>query len=213
MTTGIGRNVRVEIATTFGTAKTVTAVTLASPGVATSTAHAMTNGTLGYWTVSAGMVQLDGQATRVYNQSVNAFDLQGLNTTNFSAFTAGTFTPATAFGTLAEAIGYNIGGGQPDTLDDTKLTDVIKQEVNGLLPSDTVQFDLLSQTFNSTVMQSIEDASIAGTYLVWRVTLQDGSVRVFRGTPSRPGESLQRSQLATGSFQVKVKGFALRGAA
>ena len=111
MTTGIGRNVRVEIATTFGTAKTVTAVTLASPGVATSTAHAMTNGTLGYWTVSAGMVQLDGQATRVYNQSVNAFDLQGLNTTNFSAFTAGTFTPATAFGTLAEAIGYNIGGG------------------------------------------------------------------------------------------------------
>lgn len=213
MTTVVGRNVKLEIATTFGAAKTVTAVTLASPGVATSTAHAMSNGTIGYWTVAAGMVQLDGQATRVYNQSVNAFDLQGLNTATFSAFTAGTFTPATAFGTLSEAIGYSIGGGQPDTLDDTKLLDVVKQEVLGLLPSDTVQIDLLSQTFNSTVMQTIEDASIAGTYLVWRLTLQDGSVRVFRGTPSRPGESLQRSQLATGSFQIKVKGFALRGAA
>lgn len=213
MTTVVGRNVKLEIATTFGAAKTVTAVTLASPGVATSATHAMTNGTIGYWTVAAGMVQLDGQATRVYNQSTNNFDLQGLNTASFSAFTAGTFTPATAFGTLSEAIGYSIGGGQPDTLDDTKLLDVVKQEVLGLLPSDTVQIDLLSQTFNSTVMQTIEDASIAGTYLVWRLTLQDGSVRVFRGTPSRPGESLQRSQLATGSFQIKVKGFALRGAA
>lgn len=213
MTTVVGRNVKLEIATTFGTAKTVTAVTLASPGVATSTAHAMANGTIGYWTVAAGMVQLDGQATRVYNQAANTFELQGLNTATFSAFTAGTFTPATAFGTLSEAIGYSIGGGQPDTLDDTKLLDVVKQEVLGLLPSDTVQIDLLSQTFNSTVMQTIEDASIAGTYITWRLTLQDGSVRVFRGTPSRPGESLQRSQLATGSFQIKVKGFALRGAA
>ena len=145
--------------------------------------------------------------------TTNSFELQGLNTATSSAFTAGTFTPATAFGTLSEAIGYSIGGGQPDTLDDTKLLDVVKQEVLGLLPSDTVQIDLLSQTFNSTVMQTIEDASIAGTYITWRLTLQDGSVRVFRGTPSRPGESLQRSQLATGSFQIKVKGFALRGAA
>jgi len=213
MTTVVGRNVKLEIATAFSTAKTVTAVTLASPGVATSTAHAMANGAVGYWTVSAGMVQLDGQATRVYNQAANTFELQGLNTATFSAFTAGTFTPASTFGTLSEAIGYSIGGGQPDTLDDTKLLDVVKQEVLGLLPSDTVQIDLLSQTFNSAVMQAIEDASIAGTYLVWRLTLQDGSVRVFRGTPSRPGESLQRSQLATGSFQIKVKGFALRGAA
>ena len=213
MTTTVGRNVKLEVALTFSAAKTVTAVTLASPGVATSAAHGLANGTVGYWTVTGGMPQLDGQATRVYNQATNAFDLQGLNTANFSAFTAGTFTPVATWGTLAEAIGYNIGGGQADTLDDTKLTDVVKQEILGLLPSDTVQVDLLSQTFNTSVMQLIEDASIAGTYQVYRVTLQDGSVRVFRGTPSRPGESLSRGQLGTGSFQIKVKGFALRGAA
>jgi hypothetical protein len=213
MTTAIGRGVRLEVALTFAAAKTVTAVTLASPGVATSTAHALTNGTVGYWSVTGGMPQLDGQATRVYNQAANAFDLQGLNTAGYSAFTAGTFTPVATWGTLSEAIGYNIGGGQADTLDDTRLMDVVKQELNGLLPADTVQCDLLSQTFNSSVMQAIEDASIAQTYMVFRITLQDGSARVFRGTPSRPGESLQRGQLATGSFQIKVKGFALRGAA
>ena len=93
MTTAVGRNVKLELATAFNTAKTVTAVTLASPGVATSAAHGMSNGTVGFWTVTAGMVQLDGQATRVYNQAANAFDLQGLNTAGYSAFTAGTFTP------------------------------------------------------------------------------------------------------------------------
>lgn len=213
MTTAIGRGVRLEVALTFAAAKTVTAVTLASPGVATSAAHALANGTVGHWAVTGGMPQLDGQATRVYNQAANTFDLQGLNTAGYSAFTAGTFTPVATWGTLSEAIGYNIGGGQADTLDDTRLMDVVKQELNGLLPADTVQCDLLSQTFNSSVMQAIEDASIAQTYQVFRVTLQDGSTRVFRGTPSRPGESLQRGQLATGSFQIKVKGFALRGAA
>jgi hypothetical protein len=213
MTTAVGRNVKLEVALTFAAPKTVTAVTLASPGVATSTAHALANGTVGYWSVNGGMPQLDGQASRVYNQSANAFDLQGLNTALYSVFTAGTFIPVSLWGTLSEAIGYNIGGGQADSLDDTKLLDVVKQEIIGLLPADTVQIDLLSQTFNSSVMQLIEDASIAGTYQVYRVTLQDGSVRVFRGSPSRPGEALQRGQLATGGFQIKVKGFALRGAA
>jgi hypothetical protein len=159
-------------------------------------------------------VQLDGQATRVYNQSTNAFDLQGLNTAGYSAFSGTqTFTPASTWNTLAETIGYQIGGGSPDVLDDTKISDVIKQEIIGTLPADTVQIDLLSQTFNTTTMQQIEDASISQTNLVWRLTLQDSSVRVWRGVPSRPGESLQRQQLATGSFQVTVKGFVLRGAA
>lgn len=214
MTTAIGRNCKLELALTYATAKTVTAVTLASPGVATSTAHAMANGAVGYWVpTGGGMPQLDGQATRVYNQAANTFELQGLNTALFSAWSAGTFVPVATWGTLAEMIGYNQGGGQAADLDDTKTTDVVEQLLPGLLPADTMQIDLLSQTFNSTVMQAVEDASIAGTYMVGRITLQDGSVRVFRGIPSRPGESLTRGQLATGSFQFKVKGFCLKGAA
>jgi hypothetical protein len=214
MTTVVGRGVKIEIDLTTSTAKNVTAVTLASPGVATSTSHGMANGTVGYWAVSAGMVQLDGQATRVYNQSTNAFDLQGLNTAGYSTFSGTqTFTPVATWGTIAEAIGYQIGGGAAGDLDDTKLTDVIEQKVLGLLPADTVQIDTLSQTFNSSTVQLLEDASIQLTYKVFRITLSDGSVRVFRGIPSRPGENLQRGQLATGSFQVKVKGFVLRGAA
>lgn len=88
-----GRGVRVEIAATYGTAKTVTAVTQASPGVATSSAHGMANDTVGYFSSVGGMVQLEDQACRVKNQTANTFDLQGLNTTGYTAFTSGTFTP------------------------------------------------------------------------------------------------------------------------
>lgn len=214
MTTAIGRGVRVEIGLTNGTAKTVTAITKASPGVATSSAHAMANGTVGYFVATGGgMPQIDGQAARVYNQATNTFEVQGLNTTGYSDWATGTFIPVATWGTLAEAVGYSIGGGGADTLDDTKLMDVAKQELNGLLASDTVTLDVKSQTFDSSVMQLIQDASIAQTYLVFRITLQDGSVRVFRGQPSRPGESLQVGQLATGQISIKVKGFVLRGAA
>lgn len=214
MTTVVGRGVRLEIGLTYLAAKAVTAVTKASPGVATSTAHGLANGVIGHWQVTdGGMPQLDGQATRVAATAANTFALQGLNTTNFSTFLTGNFVPVDTWGTLAEAIGYQIGGGSTTELDDTKLIDVLEQKLPGTLAADTVQIDLLSQTYNSAVMQKIEDASLDLSYLVFRITMADGAVRVFRGTPSRPGESLQRGQLATGSFQVKVKGFALRGQA
>lgn len=215
MGTLVGRNVKLEVALTYATAKTVTAVTLGSPGVATSAAHAMANGTVGYWLpTGGGMPQLDGQATRVYNQSTNSFDLQGLNTSAFSAWATGTYVPVATWGTLSEMTNYTIGGGTADQLDDSKSLDIVKQVVFGLLPADTIQIDTLSQTVNTSVMQFIEDAAVATSYCVFRITAgQDGAVRVFRGVPSRPGESMQRGQLATGSFQVAVKGLILKGAA
>ena len=64
----------------------------------------------------------------------------------------------------------------------------------------------------STVETLLRDAARREIIPRFR-NLADGSVRVFRGIPSRPGEALQRGQLATGQLQFKVKGFALRGAA
>ena len=61
----------------------------------------MANDTVGYWDVTSGMPQLDEQATRVKNQTTNTFELQGLNTTNYSAFVAGTFTPVATWQTLS----------------------------------------------------------------------------------------------------------------
>ena len=208
-----GRGVTVEIAATYGTAKTVTAVTKASPGVATSTSHGLANDTVGYWSDVTGMSQLDGQATRVKNQSTNAFDLQGLNTTNYATFTAGTFTPVSTWATLSEATSYDIGGGAAEKLDVTRLLDITKQEEQGLLPVGTVSMNVLAQETPSAAMLLLENAVQTQGAVVVRITLASGAVRIFRGEPSLPGESVQQGQVGTGSLDFAIKGFVLKLAA
>jgi hypothetical protein len=208
-----GRGVRVEIAATYGTAKVVTAVTQAATGVATSTAHGMANDTVGYWSGVSGMAQLEGQATRVKNTATNNFDLQGLNTTNYSAYTAGTFTPVATWATMSEATSYDIGGGAADKLDATRLLDITKQEEQGLLPVSNVTLTVLAQDTPSAAMQLLESAVQTQGAVVVRITLPTGAVRVFRAEPSLPGENVQQGQLGTGTLDMAVKGFVLKLAA
>lgn len=208
-----GRGVRIEVGATFGTAINVTAVTLANPGVATATAHGQANGTVGFWTVTGGMPQLDGQATRVVATAANNFTLQGLDTTGYSAYTSGTFTPVATWASLAEATSYSIGGGATDSLDATRLIDVIRQQENGLLAAQTISINTLSQDVPSAAQVLLNSAALSGSFLTFRITLQTGAVRVFRGQVSLPGEDVQQGQLGTGSIQITTKGVVCFGAA
>ena len=208
-----GRGVRVEIAATYAAPKTVTALTLANPGVATSAAHGLANDTIGYWTITSGMAQLQGQATRVKNQATNTFELQGLDTSNYSTWGAGTFTPVATWQTLSEATSYSIGGGASEKLDVTTLLDTTRQEEIGLLPVQNVTMNVIAQDTPSAAMQLLESAVQTQSRVTVRITLQNGAVRVFRAEPSVPGEDVQQGAVGTGSLEFAVKGFVLKLAA
>ena len=209
MTSIVGRGVRVEIGITEGAAKTVSAVTQASPGVATSTAHGLANKSVGYLAVVSGMVQLEGQAARVANQAANTFELEDIATTDYPAFTAGTFVPVTAWSTVSRAASYDIGGGDADPIDTTVLLDTIKQNANGLLAAQTVKIDLKLDTTDDEALGLVRAAALSQAYMVFRITLSDGAQRIFRGQPSLPGENVGQGALGTGSFSVTVKGSVL----
>lgn len=213
MTAIIGRGVKVEIEKTVGAAKTVSAISLAKPGVATSAAHSLANKSIGYFLGVTGMVQLDGQAVRLANQATNTFELEDIDTTDYAAFTSGTFVPVTAWATMNTATSYQIGGGDADPLDNTTLIDDIKQELNGLLGAQNVAFNLNSETISGEAMAIIKAAARKSASLTVRITLKDGSVRVFRGQPSLPGENVQKGAIGTGNLTFKVKGFVTEGAA
>lgn len=208
-----GRGIRVEIAATFGTAKVVTAVTKANPGVATSTAHAMTANTVGYFDNVVGMVQLEKQACRVKNPTANAFDLQGLNTTNYSDFTSGNFIPVATWQTLAEATSYRFGGGSAEKLNATRLIDIVTQEELGNLPADALNIGLLAQDTPSAAMLLFESAVQTQGICIIRITLGNGAVRVCTIEPGLPGEDVQQGQLGTGTVDGAVKGLVLKLAA
>lgn len=206
----IGRNVRVEIGKTEGAAKTVTAITKANPGVASSTAHGQTDGTVGYMSGVVGMAQIDGQAIRINSPATDTFQLEGIDTTDYATFTSGSFVPITAWSTLSRASSYQIGGGDADKQNNTTLIDVVNQEVNGLLAAQSVSFDLKLETTDDEALALVNAAALASDYLVFRITLSDGAQRVFRGQPSMPGENVGQGALGTGSFSVTVKGSVLR---
>lgn len=210
----IGRGIRIEVAKTYGPVKEVTAVSQNSPGVATSNAHNMPNGTVGYFRGVEGMVQLEGQAARVASTATNTFALQGLRTTNFPAFTeTAEFVPVTAWATLLEATSYGIGGGEANKLNVTRLLDDIAQEENGLLAAQTVNFGTLAQDVNNEAAQLLEDAAIDQEFVIVRITLKNGAVRVWRGQPSLPGEDVQQGAAGTGSMTMTVKGRIIKAAA
>lgn len=200
-----GRNCRVEIAATYSTAKTVTAVTKAVPPVVTSTAHGLAEGTIGYFDTAAGMDELLGQAVSVDATAANTFNAEGLDSTSFGTLTSGTVTPVATWLTLSSATSYEIPEGAPDELDATTLLDRIKQTETGLMAAQNVQISKLSD-MQLPALALVRAAALNNGYIVVRITLSNGERRVFRGQPGLPGESQGLGALASSGFGIKVKG-------
>lgn len=131
MTAIIGTNAKVEVQASLGGALTITVLTKANPGVVTSAAHGLSNGDVVVFTMAAGMVELDGQACRVSNVATDTFKVEGLDTSGYTTFTAGTCKKVT-FSTLSSAQSVSMPNPTPNKIDITTLLDTAKQYTYGL---------------------------------------------------------------------------------
>jgi hypothetical protein len=75
------------IGSAYGSALTVTTLTNANPGVATSTAHGLSNGD--YVVVTSGWSRLNNRLVRVAGVTTNTFELEGINTTDTDIYPSG----------------------------------------------------------------------------------------------------------------------------
>ncbi|WP_341649933.1 phage tail protein [Thauera humireducens] len=100
--------------TTYGPPKTVSGVSNASPGVASATAHGFTDGDIVVMT--SGWPSLNGAVVRVDNSTADAFDLEGFDTTNVTAYPAGqgggTAREVTAWVSLSQVTDVQTSGGE-----------------------------------------------------------------------------------------------------
>jgi len=183
MTVFVGANVRVEVQSTLETALTVSAVTLASPGVATSTAHGLANGDIVVFSVSGGMVELDGQAVRVANVATDTFELESLDTGDYSVWTSGTCQEVSAFETMANAQTVSMPNPDPAKLDSTTLLDKAKQFVFGLPEAPDGSFEGIYDPFNAAEIE-IKTATKANETRVFRITWAGGQKEVFNANVS-----------------------------
>lgn len=200
MTARIGTNMNVAVESGLGSALTVTAVTKASPGVATSTAHGLVNGDVVRFTVSAGMVELDGQVVRVANKTNDTFELEGLDTTDYSTWSAGSAKEITTWATIANAQSISMPNPAPNKIETTVLTDKQKQYSYGLAdaPDGTIS-GLYDPT--DAAIGLIKAASKDNTPLAFRVSWAGGQKTLFNANVSYgSGFDLQQNQAATMSI-------------
>lgn len=198
MTTAIiGTNLRVEVQQTLDSAKTVSGLTKANPGVATSTSHGFSNGDVVVFTVTAGMVELDGQAVRVANVTTNTFELEGLDTSAYSTWTAGTCKEITAFQTMSSAQNITLPNPAPAKIETTTLIDKTKQYQYGLpeAPDGTISGLFVPDGAAEALIRA---ATKANTPLVFRLTYSDSRKSIFNANVSGgTGFDLQPNAAAT----------------
>jgi hypothetical protein len=210
MTTIVGRNCKIEVALTFDAASAATAVTAANPAVATLTSHSVDTGDVGYWVVTAGMVELDGQACFATDTSANTFTLNGLDSTNYSTYTAGNFYAAASWGLLDEAGGYNVGGGASDQLDDSRLHLSKRSNIAGLNAAEDITINIKTPEVEGAALAFLTRAARNGTSVLIKITKGSRVVRVAYGVPSTYGEQVDVGGLGAGSFSLTCPAYVLK---
>jgi len=141
-------NVSISMQSALAAAKTITAITKASPGVVSSTSHGYSNGD--YVRITAqGMWQLNARVFRVCSVATDTFQLEdvsggtGLSTASFDTFTSGSAEKITFGNSITTATSMSVSGGNFAMIDTTTIHGNQKAQVPGLPDSLTATFDNL----------------------------------------------------------------------
>jgi hypothetical protein len=104
----------ISIGSAVGTATATTILTNANPCVVTATAHGLSNADIVI--ITSGWSRINGKVFRVANITANTFELEGLNTTSTSIYSAGsgtgTFTKVTTFTQITQILSTSSTGGE-----------------------------------------------------------------------------------------------------
>lgn len=136
----VWKNVSVLMQSAIAAIKAITAVTKASPGVVTSAGHGLLDGDMVYLEVQ-GMNQLNEKVVRVSAKTVDTFALEGIDTTLFDTFSAGTLQKLTMGTSITTATTMNASGGEFAFIDSTTVHDDTKKQIPGLPSAISYQFD------------------------------------------------------------------------
>lgn len=173
----IGSNIKVELQKTKSAAITVTNISKAAEAVVTAS-NSLSNGDVVYFEVSAGMVELDGQACRVKSVSGTEFTLEGVNSTSYSTYSAVTCYEVATWETLASAQSIAMPNPAATKIDLTTLLDVVKKYTFGLpdAPDGTIT-GLFAPGAAAEAL--ITAATNTNSRMVCRCTFQGVAVSVF----------------------------------
>lgn len=197
----------VAIASTYGVAKTMSAVTNANPAVATLEAsHGIIVGDI--MEMSSGWPDLDDKILRCSVLSTNDVTLEGFSTSNTTKYPTGSGTGTvreiTAFTNLAQILTIATEGGEPRYLDYQFLNELQQRRIP--LSKSPLNLTLtLADDITLAQQATIRAAEDGGVPVAMRLTLPNGSKVFLNGywtMSNLPGFS-------SGQINTRTVGFAL----
>lgn len=197
----------VAIASTYGAAKTMSAVTNANPAVATlEAAHGVIVGDI--IEMSSGWPDMDDKILRVSVLSTNDVTLEGFSTSNTTKYPSGSGTGTvreiTAFTNIAQILTIATEGGEPRYLDYQFLNELQQRRIP--LSKSPLNLTLtLADDITLAQQATIRAAEDGGVPVAMRLTLPNGSKVYLNGywtMSNLPGFS-------SGQINTRTVGFAL----
>lgn len=205
-TAKVWKNVAVAMQSALAAAKTITGITKASPGVATSTSHGFSNGDIVFLTIS-GMYQLNDKAVRVAGVTADTFQLEGVDTTSFDTFSSGTAEKVTLGTSITTATNITSSGGNFDLIDSTTIHGNAKTQLPGLPEATNFTMDHIWDVSDAGLL-AMKTASDNQAKRVFKFTFgSGGQVMLFAGYVAAallPGGSAQ--QLVTTPTVITMNG-------
>ena len=134
MTIKTNSGLKLFMESAIATAKTISGITKAAPGVVSSTAHGFANNDIVLLEVQ-GMVELNGRLFKVVNVAADSFQLAGvdgstgIDTTLYNTFSSGTAKKVTLGTSITGVQEFTFSGGDIKTVDTTTVNDLVDTQI------------------------------------------------------------------------------------
>jgi len=206
-TVSIWSGVGVSVQSALGASKTITAITKASTGVASSTAHGLANGSFVLLTVQ-GMYQVNARVFRVANQAANTFELEGEDTTLYDTFVSGVANEITFGTTISTISDVSVSGGEFDKEDTTTIHDSTRSQIPTVAAPTVFAMTSIWDASDAALKLLVTATALKSTRAV-RITFSNGQKYLFNGYPGitlAPGGTAQTKVTTPLSFDAQARG-------
>lgn len=172
----------VTLSTTLGSTKTVSALTNANPGVATSTAHGFVNGDIVL--MNSGWSNLNQKAVRVAGSVTNNFNLDGIDTSLTSLYPAGSGTGSAqlvgGFTQISQIMGLTTQGGDQQYATFSFLEQNFETQLPTVFSAQSISLEIADDPSLSGYI-ALKAAADSRAFRVLKLQLPDGSFILYYG--------------------------------
>ena len=209
MAVSLPNGVTLALATAYGSALTVSALSNASPASATSTSHGLSDGEI--VVVTSGWSKLDARVVKVDEIDANTFTMVGIDTTSTTNYPPGSGTGSvmevTTWTQISQIMDVQTSGGEMGFV----TYSFLEQSFETQLPTQASPMTLTIQIADDPALagySAIKTAAEARATRAMKVTYPSGAVAYYNGVVSfneTPTFSKNQVQVVTATFNLQSR--------